>query len=196
MTATVSTTTTIGAPHTVTLGVTGLPSGATATFSPSSVTSGGSATLTIATTTGIATGVFPLTVVGTGPETAQSAPFTLIVNGPPGCSQTNSTDVAINDNSTVESSITITGCSGNASSSSTIEVNIYHTWIGDLTVSLIAPDGSINVLHSRSGSSTDNIVETYTRDLSVEVANGTWKLRVQDSASLDTGYLDSWTLSL
>jgi len=56
--------------------------------------------------------------------------------------------------------------------------------------------GSINVLHSRSGSSTDNIVETYTRDLSVEVANGTWKLRVQDSASLDTGYLDSWTLSL
>ncbi|WP_348651201.1 proprotein convertase P-domain-containing protein [Solwaraspora sp. WMMA2059] len=63
-------------------------------------------------------------------------------------------------------------------------------------MSLIAPDGSINVLHSRSGSSTDNIVETYTRDLSVEVANGTWKLRVQDSASLDTGYLDSWTLSL
>ncbi|MFY1649777.1 S8 family peptidase [Solwaraspora sp. WMMB762] len=196
VTATVSTTTTIGAPHTVTLGVTGLPSGATATFSPSSVTSGGSATLTIATTTGAATGVFPLTVVGTGPETAQSAPFTLTVNGPPGCSQTNSTDVAINDNSTVESSITITGCPGNASSTSTIEVNIYHTWIGDLTVSLIAPDGSINVLRSRSGGSTDNIFETYTRDLSGEVANGTWKLRVQDSASLDTGYLDSWTLNL
>ncbi|MFV2020890.1 S8 family peptidase [Micromonospora sp. LOL_023] len=196
VTATVSTTTTVGAPHTVTLGVSGLPAGATASFSPASVTSGGSATLTLSTATTVVPGVYPLTVAGTGPETAHSAPFTLTVNGPPGCSQTNSTDFPISDNSTFESSVTINGCVGNARATSTIEVNIYHTWIGDLTVSLIAPDGSAYVLHNRTGSSADNIFQTYTRDLSSEVADGTWKLRVQDSASLDTGYLDSWTLNL
>ncbi|WFE28859.1 S8 family serine peptidase [Solwaraspora sp. WMMD791] len=194
--ATVSTTTAVGDPHTVTFSVTGAPAGVTAEFSPASVTSGGATTLTLDTAASTEPGTYRLTIVGTGPETSQSAPFTLTVNGPPGCSQTNSTDFPISDNSTTESAIVINGCAGNARAASTIEVNIYHTWIGDLTVSLIAPDGSAYVLHSRTGSSTDNIFQTYTRDLSSEVADGTWKLRVQDSASLDTGYLDSWTLNL
>ncbi|WP_234316057.1 proprotein convertase P-domain-containing protein [Streptomyces sp. NRRL S-104] len=30
---------------------------------------------------------------------------------------------------------------------------------------------------------------------SSEVANGTWKLRVRDAASLDTGYINSWKLT-
>ncbi|HCT81857.1 MAG TPA: hypothetical protein DGT23_35815, partial [Micromonosporaceae bacterium] len=29
-----------------------------------------------------------------------------------------------------------------------------------------------------------------------EVANGTWRLRVQDAASIDTGYINTWTLTL
>ncbi|MEU4639143.1 S8 family peptidase [Micromonospora sp. NPDC023814] len=113
-----------------------------------------------------------------------------------GCTQTNGTDVTIRDNATVESTITIAGCTGNASATSTVAVNLVHTYIGDLVVSLVAPDGSAYTLHNRSGGSADNIKQTYTVNLSAEVANGTWKLRVQDAGAGDTGYLNSWTLNL
>ncbi|MFG3710036.1 proprotein convertase P-domain-containing protein [Micromonospora sp. NPDC047730] len=113
-----------------------------------------------------------------------------------GCTQTNGTDVTIRDNVTVESTITIAGCTGNASATSTVAVNLVHTYIGDLVVSLVAPDGSAYTLHNRSGGSTDNINQTYPVNLSSEVANGTWKLRVQDAGAGDTGYLNSWTLNL
>ena len=98
---------------------------------------------------------------------------------PTGCSKTNGTDVAIIDNGTVESSIAVSGCTGNASASSSVAVNIQHTYIGDLVVSLVAPDGSSYVLHNRSGGSADNINRSYTVNLGTEVRNGTWKLRVR-----------------
>ncbi|WP_460793045.1 proprotein convertase P-domain-containing protein, partial [Micromonospora sonneratiae] len=194
--ATVSTTTTVGGAQTVALSASGLPSGATAAFSPSSVTSGASSSLTISTTGTTAPGTYSVTITGTGTVTTQSTTYTLTVNGPPGCSQTNGTDVTISDNSTVESSITISGCSGNAGTGSTVAVDIVHTYIGDLVVSLVAPDASVYTLHNRTGGSADNINQTYTVNLSSEVANGTWKLRVQDAAGGDTGYLNSWTLNL
>jgi subtilisin-like proprotein convertase family protein len=114
----------------------------------------------------------------------------------PGCSGTNGTDVTIPDLSTVESSIAISGCAGNASASSTVEVHIVHTYIGDLVVTLVAPDGSTYVVHNRAGGSADNINQTYTVNLGGEAANGTWKLRVQDAAASDVGRIDTWTLSL
>jgi subtilisin-like proprotein convertase family protein len=116
--------------------------------------------------------------------------------GVPGCSGTNGTDVAIPDNTTVNSSIAIAGCTGNGSSSSTVEVHIVHTYIGDLVVTLVAPDGSTYLLHNRAGGSADNINQTYTVNLSTEVRNGTWTLRVQDAATADIGRIDSWTLTL
>ena len=91
----------------------------------------------------------------------------------------------------MESPITITGCAGNASATSTVEVHIVHTYIGDLVVNLVAPDGSAYLLHNRTGGSADNIDQTYTVNLSSEVANGTWRLRVQDAASVDTGFIDT-----
>ncbi|MER7417301.1 S8 family peptidase [Micromonospora peucetia] len=196
VTATVGTTTTVGSAQTVTFSANGLPAGATASFSPSSVTSGSSATMTISTTGATAPGTYPVTVTGTGTVTTQTASYSLTVNGPPGCSQTNGTDVSISDNTTVESSITISGCSGNASATSTVNVDIVHTYIGDLVVSLVAPDGTAYTLHNRTGGTTDNINQAYTVNLASEAANGTWKLRVQDAASGDTGYLNTWTLNL
>ncbi|MFG1953849.1 proprotein convertase P-domain-containing protein [Micromonospora sp. NPDC048830] len=196
VTATVGTTTTIGSPQTVSLSASGLPTGATATFSPSSVTSGSSAALTISTTGSTAPGTYAVTITGRGTVTTNTTSYTLTVNGPPGCSQTNGTDVTIPDNTTVESSITISGCSGNASATSTVAVDIVHTYIGDLVVTLVAPDGTGYVLHNRAGGAADNINQTFTVNLSSEVANGTWKLRVQDAAGGDTGYINSWTLNL
>jgi subtilisin family serine protease len=116
---------------------------------------------------------------------------------PPGCAPvTNGTDVAIPDLSTVESAIAIAGCTGNASSTSTIQVRITHTRISNLIVDLVAPDGSVYNLHNRSGGGKKSINTTYTRDLSAEPANGTWRLRVQDTAASHTGVIDTWTLDL
>jgi hypothetical protein len=113
---------------------------------------------------------------------------------PPNSFFENQTDYAINDNATIESPIAVSGRSGNAPSTLRVGVTIYHTYIGDLKVDLIAPDGSVYVLHNRSGGSADNIITTYTVNASSEVANGTWKLRVNDNANADTGRLDKWSL--
>ncbi|WP_033441423.1 S8 family serine peptidase [Saccharothrix sp. NRRL B-16314] len=123
-----------------------------------------------------------------------STTFSWAVTTTSGCAAaTNGTDVTIGDNSDVNSTITL-NCAGNASSSTTVQVDIRHTYIGDLIVDLVAPDGSVYNLHNRTGSSTDNISRSYTVNASSEAAAGTWKLRVRDQASLDTGYINSWTL--
>jgi serine protease len=108
---------------------------------------------------------------------------------------TNDTDVAIRDHTTVESSIAVSGRSGNALSTSIVEVDIRHTWIGDLLVQLVAPDGTLYTLHNRAGGSADNIIRSYTVNLSSEPLNGTWRLRVNDNASGDTGFINSWSLT-
>ncbi len=74
-------------------------------------------------------------------------------------------------------------------------MNIIHTYIGDLQVELIAPNGQVAVLHDNTGSGTDNINKTYTVNTSGIESQGTWKLKAVDSARRDTGYIDSWTLS-
>jgi hypothetical protein len=106
----------------------------------------------------------------------------------------NQTDFTINDNATIESPVTVSGRTGNAPATLTVAVTIFHTYIGDLKVDLIAPDGSVYVLHNRSGGSADNIIRSYTVNASSELANGTWKLRVNDNANADTGRLDKWSL--
>ncbi|AWK12237.1 protease [Streptomyces spongiicola] len=115
---------------------------------------------------------------------------------PGGTTFTNGADVAISDNSTVTSSIAVTGLTGNAPAALKVDVDIKHTWRGDLVIDLIAPDGTVRNLKTSSGSdSADNVLATYTVDASGEVANGTWKLQVRDVASGDTGYIDSWSLT-
>ncbi|MFD3539091.1 S8 family serine peptidase [Streptomyces sp. NPDC058662] len=114
---------------------------------------------------------------------------------PPGKFFQNPGDFAIGDNSTVESPITVTGVTGNAPATLKVGVTVVHTYIGDLKVDLVAPDGSVYTVHNRSGGSTDNINQTYTVNASSEVANGTWKLRVNDNAGGDTGRIDAWNLT-
>ncbi|CRK56036.1 Carboxypeptidase T [Alloactinosynnema sp. L-07] len=113
--------------------------------------------------------------------------------------QTNGTDVAIPDSpgAAVTSTITMSGCSGNASATSKVEVHIKHTWRGDVVIDLVAPDGTAYRLkNSASNDSADNVDATYTVNLSSEARNGAWKLKVQDVARYDTGNIDTWTLTL
>ncbi|MFE2285664.1 M4 family metallopeptidase [Streptomyces sp. NPDC059443] len=106
----------------------------------------------------------------------------------------NTNDYQIADNSTVESPIVVNR-TGNAPSTLKVEVHIVHTYVGDLKVDLVAPDGTVFNLRNRTGGSADNIDQTFTVNASAKAAAGTWKLRVADMAALDTGYINSWKLT-
>ncbi|MGO4263745.1 M14 family zinc carboxypeptidase [Lysobacter sp. TAB13] len=108
---------------------------------------------------------------------------------------TNGTDVAIIDNATVESSITVSGRTGNGSPSTPVQVTIYHTYKSDIKVDLVAPDGTLYNIHNRTGGSADNVIGTFNKDLSSEPLNGVWKLRVNDNATSDTGRIDTWSIT-
>jgi hypothetical protein len=81
-TATISTTASGGDAESVALSATGLPAGATASFTPASVTAGGSSTLTIATASSTPAGTYPITVTGSGTAHTHTATYTLTVTTP------------------------------------------------------------------------------------------------------------------
>ncbi|GAA3379484.1 M4 family metallopeptidase [Streptomyces sannanensis] len=108
----------------------------------------------------------------------------------------NTTDVSIPDGgAAVFSDIDVTGLSGQAPSDLKVDVDIKHTWRGDLVIDLVAPDGTLYPLKkSNLSDSADNVLATYTVDASSQVANGTWRLQVRDAYRGDTGYIDNWRL--
>ncbi|MCY7355186.1 MAG: M4 family metallopeptidase [Lysobacter sp.] len=108
---------------------------------------------------------------------------------------TNGTDYTISDNTTVDSPITVSGRTGNGPASASISVNIIHTYKGDLKVDLVAPDGTLYNIHNRTGGSADNVTGTFTKNLTSEALNGTWKLRVNDNAGGDVGRIDTWSIT-
>lgn len=142
----------------------------------------------------------PNVVTNPGPGSPNLLLYTGSGSTPPpptGTTYSNGTDVAIPDaGAAVTSSITVSGASGNGSATTPVAVDIRHTYRGDLVVTLLAPDGSSYLLKSSSGSdSADNVIATYTVNLSTEVKNGTWRLQVQDVYAADTGYINSWSLT-
>jgi galactose oxidase-like protein/PKD domain-containing protein len=66
---------------TVAFSVTGLPSGATATFNPVSVTTSGSTTMSVSTSAATPPGSYPLTIRGTSGPRIRTVNVTLVVNG-------------------------------------------------------------------------------------------------------------------
>jgi subtilisin-like proprotein convertase family protein len=87
-----------------------------------------------------------------------------------------------------------------------VTVDIEHTYIGDLVVTLRAPTGSgiaAIVLHDRAGGGTDNLRRTYdatsTPALTSVVgksAAGRWTLVVKDTERLDQGKIRGVSLEL
>jgi subtilisin family serine protease len=116
---------------------------------------------------------------------------------PTGRTFTNAADVAIPDaGAAVSSPITVSGVTGNAPAALPVAVDIRHTFRGDLVVDLLAPDGTAYRLkNSSTTDSADNVIGTFTVNASTEAANGTWQLRVQDVFRLDTGFVNSWSLT-
>ncbi|BBB31845.1 hypothetical protein TTHT_0221 [Thermotomaculum hydrothermale] len=100
-----------------------------------------------------------------------------------------------NDSNGVISTLEITD--GTDIQSLTVHVDITHTYVGDLTLYLIGPDGTTVTLRQNSGGSADDIHEDYTpTEFNGKSAVGTWKLKVVDNATYDTGTIDGWSLTI
>ena len=116
-----------------------------------------------------------------------------------------SPNLPITDYNTTTSVLTIPPEDDASLTAIEVFVDIAHTWIGDLIVTLIAPDATAIVLHNRTGSSADDICGWYPSELTpagnldllqgLSIA-GDWTLTVSDNASGDTGMLRSWCLRI
>ncbi|MEV4489101.1 M28 family peptidase [Micromonospora coxensis] len=108
---------------------------------------------------------------------------------------TNDAHFPIRDRSVVESPITVQR-EGTAPATLKVEVDITHSYRGDLEIHLLAPDGTAYLVKGASRlDGADDVKLTRTIDASAEKADGTWKLRVRDLHSGDTGTLRSWSLT-
>lgn len=136
---------------------------------------------------------------------------------------TGPTAVAIVDNTTVQSPLTISGGPG-AITGVTAYVEITHTWSADMLIQLQSPAGTIVDLSNRRGGSNDNVFNgttfsmaspnvigsyTFTNNVVAvslrpdgnlglfdgEDANGTWNLLVNDNANGDVGEIKRFDLN-
>lgn len=296
--------------------VTGIPSGITTTFSPTSINANGTVTLTLSNTQGGAVGFYPLTITATSGSITKTANVylnllnstfqTSILNSPTNnavgvgllpnfnwSTDSNASQYVIeiatdsSFNTIINTSITTTNsynatslneatvyywrirpknaaCFGNFSSISqfttgelvctnfnataipvaissgapsvvestmtvsdnfniqnaTVSLNVTHTWVTDLIVKLISPNGTIiNILTNKCGSD-DDIQAIFDDSGSVLSCNGTpvvnglvkpetplsaligesslglWTLQVADDTTGDGGSINSWKLNL
>jgi len=105
------------------------------------------------------------------------------------------------DNSGIRSSIMMAD-SGNVKSIE-VEVDITHSYRGDLHIELISPSGQHALLRSRNGDSRNDIHAIYsdqsTTPLQVmigEEVEGEWTLHVRDLARQDQGTLEHWAITM
>ena len=95
------------------------------------------------------------------------------------------------------------GAVGVAVGAITVELDIRHSYIGDLRVALVSAAGTEVVLHDREGAQGDDIKKTYTSAttpalgaLAGQAIAGDWRLRIADMEGADVGKLNRWKLTL
>lgn len=102
---------------------------------------------------------------------------------------------AIPDNSTTGVSSTIDVTDAGTIADVKVTTDITHSWRGDLKVTLTHGSQS-KVIFNRTGGSADDLKQTFSvADFTGPLA-GAWTLKVEDSARLDTGTLNGWTLEV
>jgi uncharacterized membrane protein len=157
-TYTASVTPSSGFTGTVSFTVSGLPAGATASFSPGSVNTSGSTTLSVATSASTPAGSYPLTLRGASGPVTHSVNVTLVIAGDFSIAVTpSSRTVAPNGNTTYTA--TITGQSG--------IVNLSVSGLPKFATARFSPSSVTN-----AGTSTLSL------DTKKNVASGTYTLTV------------------
>jgi Domain of unknown function (DUF1929)/PKD domain/Glyoxal oxidase N-terminus len=146
---------------TVTFSVSGVPSGATATFAPTSVSGSGTTTLTISTTPATPGGTYPLTITATAGPIVHTNTVTLVVSGPFSVSASpSSRTVARNGNTTY--TVTVTAGAGFA---------------GTVNLSVAGLPRSASARFSPASVSTSGN-STLTVDTKKQVSAGTYTLTI------------------
>ena len=84
-----------------------------------------------------------------------------------------------------------------------VEVEISHTFIGDLLVQLTSPTGARELLHTRQGGTTEDLKIALDSENLGELSNlvgrpmqGIWTLNVSDREGADTGKLENWKIEI
>jgi len=163
---------------------------------------GQSLTLDVITSAETAWGDYQFTVTGTDSATGElvksvSANLSILPQGLQDYAYNNDTVIAIPDNNAEGISSSITVPQQGVVFGTDVGVNISHTWRGDLLVKLQSPEGTEHILHNRTGGSEDDLVQNWQlAAFNGETMQGDWTLLVSDNAGLDTGSLNSWSLTL
>jgi len=133
--------------------------------------------------------------------------------------KTNSSAGSILDLVTLDRTIVVSGTNSNANELISLTLNLTHTWVEDLDITLQAPNGSSIILSSDNGSSGDNYTNTvfstsgtaitlgiapFTGTFTPEEpfsnltgsADGTWTLSIYDDASIIEGDFIDFTIVL
>ncbi|OZJ01666.1 hypothetical protein BZG36_05673, partial [Bifiguratus adelaidae] len=175
---TVSITATNGFTGTVNLGVSGLPTGASGSFSPTSITGGsGSATLTISTSSSTAAGSYNLAISGTSGTINHTTTATLVVNANPVSAPIFSPG---GGTFTSSQSVTITSATSGASIRYTTDGSTPSSTVGALYSSpvSIASTTMLKAIAYKSGMSNSTVTSaTYT------ISSSTTSTTLNDTAS-------------
>ena len=154
--------------------------------------------LTVATNSETQWGNYDFTVTATTDEQVKEQTVSLMLQ-PAGLNDftyTSDESVAIPDNSPEGASSVITVADDLTIFGTTADVDISHTWSGDLVLTLISAQGNEVTLQSNEGGSQDDIVKAFTSSaFNGEVATGDWTLHVEDTAGSDTGTINGWSLT-
>lgn len=82
--------------------------------------------------------------------------------------------------------------------SATVSVDITHTYVGDLVVSVIAPDGREFILQNGADGGAQSLKKTFTLPIGTNLPplGARWQLKVRDMRAGDTGKLNSWSMTV
>ena len=144
------------------------------------------------TISNIQAGTYHVMLVGYNAYTNTTLTGTFTQGSGESFESTTNFDIPDNNATGIESPLEVSR--SGASGTINVEVEIVHTYIGDLIVDLVAPDGTTYNLHNRSGGSSNNINQTYVVDAGSAGSLGTWQLKVSDRARVDTGYIDRFKI--
>ena len=143
-------------------------------------------------------GAYEFEVTATSGDLLKSQTLGLYVD-PQGLNEftyTNDTPVAIPDDSPEGISSVINVQDDLIIFDSETYLNITHSYIGDLVVTLTSPAGTTATLHNQAGGSNDDIDQSFSSSaFNGESTLGDWTLKIVDTYAADTGDLNNWAVS-
>ncbi|BED90916.1 collagenolytic serine protease [Pseudoalteromonas sp. MM1] len=168
-------------------------------LSASTARPGDDVMLNVETDTDTQWGEYDLTVIATAGDIVKEQSVKLMIQ-PVGLNDftySSNASVEIPDNSPVGAVSVINVPDDLTVFGTTADVDITHTYSGDLVVTLVSAQGTQVTLQSNVGGSSDDIVRSFTSEsFNGEVATGDWTLHVEDTAAADTGTINTWSLTL